>query len=204
MSALAEKGKSVNWFYGKQLGNPLPDNRHKKGGSRMNMHAFREDNDEFNDDCRTLEPLKEQMCECPWQPDVAAYGAVYLCSDAVISVNLPGSAHPVAFNDAAQFFCGVKQQKDGIVIENGGRYEIKLTLMVAATSAAFATFLLKADNETLPGGKFSRILNNQMQSISESIVATLGAGAHVGIDATSATVLGLKLSGASLSVERID
>ncbi len=195
----------MNWFYGKQLGNPLPGNMDASENSRMNMKVMsRETMSTSNDDSHASQHLEENVGNFIAQQDPMAYGTVYLSRDSTISVSLPASVAYVTFNDVGQFFCGVKQEKGGIIVEDAGNYKIDFSLRVTATSAAFATFMLQADKSSLPGGSFGRMLTKEPQSVSESIIATLGSGAHVRIAVTSATVLGLLMSNASLSVKRLE
>ena len=211
----------MSWFYGKHLGDPLPDELQSKARQRMSTFGMRQNAPEDDTESQITQSAcvageaygcsvqQKEMCfggvnddeQCSWGGS-PAYGAVYLDGGSVISVKLPGRIVHVTFDDTARFSNGIAQVEDGLVITDPGDYEISFTLRLTATSAAFATFMLQADGRSLPNGTYSLMLTKEPQTVSGSIVAELEDGAHVRIAVTSATVIRLAISGANLSVKR--
>ena len=138
-----------------------------------------------------------------------SYGAFFQRGPQSLLISVPGGITPVSFSDNAMLIGGIMHNAGAaeILVNAAGVFEIEFALHIISKTEALATFMLQADGAAIAGGLWDTPLRIGYQSITGFAIAKLNARSRVRVAMTSASPLGIALTGAgtgaSLFIKKI-
>ena len=137
----------------------------------------------------------------PVQEPPHVYGCVYNIGPQDVTVAVPGEYVPIQFSNNAILSEGISHEAGTaeVAVCEAGDYKISFALYCTATAAAFATAVIQADGENIPGGVFSRMFTTQYQMVSGQTMVSLQACDNIRVVLTSAVAFGITLTGSDVT-----